>query len=246
LARFFVEPKNIKKKQAYISGQDAKHAQKVLRLKEGDLVTILDGTGNQYLASVDDFNRELIICNLLEQQQATGEPPIEITLAQCLPKADKMELVIQKGTELGVTHFIPIKCKRSVVKLDHKKGVERRERWQRVAMEAAKQCRRPLVPVVEEPTEFEKLMKQVPKDALVLLPYENETTQSLKEITSQYPDKKKFYIIIGPEGGFEPEEVEYAQQHGAKSISLGPRILRTETAGLAVISVVMHSYGDLG
>ncbi|MEG6614839.1 16S rRNA (uracil(1498)-N(3))-methyltransferase [Peptococcaceae bacterium 1198_IL3148] len=246
MARFFVEPKNIKKNQAFITGQDAKHAQKVLRLKEGDLVTILDGVGNQFRAQIRDFNRELITCDLLEQQPAVGEPPIAITLAQCLPKADKMELVIQKGTELGVTKFIPIKCQRSVVKLDQKKGAERRERWQRVAMEAAKQCRRPMVPMVEAPMELKDLFEQIPADALVVMPYENETTRSLQEIVKEYSDQKNFYIIIGPEGGFDQEEVALAQQHGAKSISLGPRILRTETAGLAVISVIMYTYGDLG
>lgn len=245
MARFFVDPHHINQNQALITGADAKHIIKVLRLKSGDLVTILDGNGNKYQGTIKELTRDTVILHLGARQLAGGQAPISITLAQCLPKGDKLELVIQKGTELGVNSFVPLKCTRSVVKLDHKKGLERRERWQRVAMEAAKQCRRPTIPQVQQPMDLVTLLSNAPADALILMPFEEEVG-SLKTVLESKPDSKEIYIIIGPEGGFGPEEVSLAKEYGAQTVSLGPRILRTETAGLALVSVLMYRYGDLG
>ena len=245
MARFFVNPENIKRNQAVITGPDVKHIQKVLRLGEGDSVTLLDGLGNQYQANITSYKRDAVFCTIVSKDAALGEPPVRVTLVQCLPKGDKMELVIQKGTELGVTRFIPLKCSRSVVKLDEKKAVERQKRWQRVALEAAKQCRRPLVPEVNVPLEWQEVISEIPQDALLIIPWEGETAVSVKDVLAnrEYND---IYIVVGPEGGFEPFEVEAARMRGAKTVSLGPRILRTETAGLALTSIVMYLYGDIG
>ncbi|WP_031513249.1 16S rRNA (uracil(1498)-N(3))-methyltransferase [Desulfofalx alkaliphila] len=246
MARFFVEPDNIKGRQGVIVGPDVKHINKVLRLKEGDEVTLLDGVGNCYLSRISVNTKDKVICEILEKTDAGGEPPVAITLVQCLPKGDKTELIIQKGTELGIKRFIPLKCTRSVVKLDDKKGAERRKRWQRVALEAAKQCRRAQVPQVDLPTTWQQMLAGLPKDALLLMPYEGERTTSLKEVLSRRQGHENVYIIIGPEGGFAPEEVELACRHGVKTVSLGPRILRTETVGLTMAGVIMYLYGDLG
>ncbi|MBM7855712.1 16S rRNA (uracil1498-N3)-methyltransferase [Desulfohalotomaculum tongense] len=244
MARFFVDPANITEKQALITGPDVKHIKKVLRLKEGDKIILLDGLGHQYQGKISRLEKDAVWCDNLEQTEATGEPPVHITMVQCLPKADKMELVIQKGTELGVSRFIPLQCRRSVVKLNEEKSAHRQQRWQRVALEAAKQCRRPLVPRVEKPMHWQEVLNEVPEDALLLLPWEDERAVSLPKVLSSACLWKKVYIIIGPEGGFEQQEVELARQYGAKSVSLGPRILRTETAGLALASIIMYLYGD--
>lgn len=246
MPRFFVEPRDINNNRAVITGPEVKHINKVLRLKEGDAVTLLDGLGNSYKASIYRCSKDTVMCHVQEKQVAGGEPPVQITVVQGLPKGDKMELVIQKGTELGITRFIPLKSKRSIVRLDEKKAGERKTRWQRVALEAAKQCRRPLVPVVDEPMEWHQVLSAVPQDALLLMPYEDEQTMTLKDIIHSEQHKQNFYIIIGPEGGFEPEEVALAKDYGVKTVSLGPRIMRTETAGLAMASIIMYQYGDLG
>ncbi|MTI81484.1 MAG: 16S rRNA (uracil(1498)-N(3))-methyltransferase [Firmicutes bacterium] len=245
MPRFFVEPNNIKNNKAVITGPDVKHIKKVLRLKEEDEVTILDGLGGQYQAEIYRLENDSVICNILHQQQAVGEPPVNVTMVQCLPKSDKMELVIQKGTELGVRQFIPLQCERSVVKLNEKKTVERQKRWQRVALEASKQCRRPMVPKVEKPVSWQKFLNDVPSNSLLLLPWEDETTEKLHNLLQGQHNINEIYIIIGPEGGFGQEEVEMARSYGAKTVSLGPRILRTETAGLALASILMYLHGDL-
>lgn len=240
-----MDPHQINNHQALITGSDAKHIIKVLRLKPGDLVTILDGKGNKYQGTIEQISKDTVLLHLGAKKQAKGQAPINITLAQCLPKGDKLELVIQKGTELGVAGFVPLKCTRSVVKLDHKKGLERRERWQRVALEAAKQCRRPTVPQVYSPTDLPTFLAGIPAGSLILMPYEEEPG-SLRAVLDRVTQVNEVYIIIGPEGGFEREEVALAEQYGALPVSLGPRILRTETAGLALVSVLMYRYGDLG
>ncbi len=245
MARFFVDPDNIKKRQAVITGPDVKHIQKVLRLGEGDAVTLLDGRGNQYQANITGYNRDAVFCSIVSKDAAVGEPPVKVTLVQGLPKGDKMELVIQKGTELGVTRFIPLKCIRSVVKLDEKKAVERQKRWQRVALEAAKQCRRPLVPKVSVPLKWQEVIDEIPEDALLIIPWEGETAASVKDVLANR-EYNNIYIVVGPEGGFEPSEIDNAKMCGAKTVTLGPRILRTETAGLALISILMYLYGDIG
>ncbi len=244
MSHFFVDPADIKRGQALITGPDVKHIQKVLRLGIGDTVTLFDGQGNKYQANIADYSREAVYLKIIKKEVAEGEPPINVTVVQCLPKGDKMDLVIQKGTELGVSRFIPLKCSRSVVKLDSKKGLERQKRWQKIALAAAKQCRRPMVPEVTAPMDWPDVLANVPPDALLLIPWEGETSTSIRDVLSQkYQD---VYIVIGPEGGFEPHEIDAARRYKAKTVSLGPRILRTETTGLALISIIMYLHGDLG
>lgn len=246
MARFFVQPEQIQGDTAIISGPDVKHISRVLRMEVGDSLDILDGTGVVYQAEIREINKQEIHCKILGREQADTEPKLKATLVQGLPKGDKLETIIQKCTELGIHNIIPLAAIRSVVKLDGKKAAERQERWQRVAMEAAKQCRRAGVPEVRTLTSWDELWQQIPQDALVLLPWEEEKKQAIKKLLEDKPNPSEVYIIIGPEGGFDPTEVDKAIARGAHPVTLGSRILRTETAGPSVLTMVLYQYGELG
>ncbi|MEW5952408.1 MAG: 16S rRNA (uracil(1498)-N(3))-methyltransferase [Bacillota bacterium] len=250
MARFFVDPEQIRGDFIELAGPEVRHLRQVLRLRPGDIITILDGQGNAYQAAISGFSGGRAQCRVLSREPAGGEPPLKVILVQGLPKGDKMEAIIQKGTELGLAGLMPAQCARSVVRLEGRKALERRERWQRVALEAAKQCRRAVAPRVEAPRPWAGVMDSLPPGSLVLMPWEGETVRSLRQVLEQCPGvaggEVVVYILIGPEGGFEPAEVELARSRGAVTVSLGPRILRTETAGPALLAVLMYLWGDLG
>jgi len=248
MARVFVPPTQIKGGQAYITGAEMEHINRVLRLAAGDEVTIIDGLGGVFLARITGKNKDTVFCDITEAGLPDNEPPVKVTLVQGLPKADKMELVVQKGTELGLACLIPLQCERAIVRLDPKKSAQRQERWQRIAMEAAKQCRRAKYPKVEQVMNWQEVLNSVPKQALALLPWEEESGRGIKSLRDKYKASalSEFFVFIGPEGGFTEKEVLRAQDYGVIPVSLGPRILRTETAGLAVLSMLMYEFGDLG
>ena len=248
MARVFVPPTQIKGGQAYITGAEMEHIDRVLRLAVGDEVTILDGLGGVFLASISEKNKDNVFCDIIGADMPDNEPPVKVTLVQGLPKADKMELVVQKGTELGLAGLIPLQCQRSIVRLDAKKAAQRQERWQRIAMEAAKQCRRGKYPKVEQVMNWGEVLNSLPKQAIALLPWEEESGRGIKSLRDKYEASapSEIYVFIGPEGGFTGAEVLRAQEYGVIPVSLGPRILRTETAGLAVLSMLMYEFGDLG
>lgn len=173
-------------------------------------------------------------------------PPLRVVLVQGLAKGDRMDTVIQKGTELGAASFWPVVCKRSVVRLDPSKKSSRQERWQRIAAGAAKQCRRALVPKVVEPLEWSTALDMIPPGALVLVLWEDESGHTLKKVIQSRPRPDEVYLLIGPEGGLERQEVEEARQRGGIPVTLGPRILRTETAGPATLAMLLYQWGDLG
>ncbi|MCL5935023.1 MAG: 16S rRNA (uracil(1498)-N(3))-methyltransferase [Bacillota bacterium] len=246
MPRFFVRPEQIKESTAIISGPDVKHITRVLRMAAGDPLILLDGTGAVYQAVIREINKEEILCQLLEQTTAHTEPTLKVTLVQGLPKGDKMETIIQKCTELGVHRIVPLAAGRSVVKLEGKKAAERQERWQRVAVEAAKQCRRAGVPEVQRLSRWDEVLNGIPSDALVLMPWEDEKRQSLREVLQGVAAPSEVYLFIGPEGGFEPEEAARIGEKGFHRVTLGSRILRTETAGPAALTMVLYHYGELG
>lgn len=247
MPRFFIQPQQINSDTALIKGPDVKHIRRVLRMTVGDTLTLLDGRGNVYLAKIIEFNKEQIHCRILAQQAANSDPKIQVTLVQGLPKGDKMETIIQKCTELGVSRVIPLAAARSVVKLDDKKAADRQQRWQRVAMEAAKQCRRTSIPEVAGLSDWDNILARIPPAALVLMPWEAERSQSLAEILRQKSlAPPEVYIFIGPEGGFEDDEAQRLKDKGFHLITLGNRILRTETAGPSVLTMVLYQYGELG
>lgn len=246
MPRFFVSPDQIKEGHIHITGPDVNHISRVLRLGAGDILTVLDGRGKSYEAVIEKPAGDGIVCAVRKVTVLGDAPLLKVTLVQGIPKGDKMDLIVQKGTELGVSRIIPLICQRVVVKLEGEKSGKRRERWQRIALEAAKQCRRPDVPEVCEPTEWDRVLAGLTPEVAALIPWEEENVLSLKEVLMRNTPKQEVCVFIGPEGGFTPPEVERARERGVCPVTLGPRILRTETAGLAVLSMILYQWGDLG
>ncbi len=248
MPRFFVAPEQINNDQVYISGPDVNHINRVLRLGPGDGLLVLDGRGGAYEAVIEKACREQVTCTIKKEVAAGTGIPVRVTLVQGIPKGDKMDLIIQKGTEIGISRVIPLICRRSVVKLKGDKSLRRLERWRRIALEAAKQCRRADVPEVLEPAGWNRVWEDMPPEAAAFILWEEEKVRTLKEIFRRDRDMvgEEVYVFIGPEGGFTPDEVRTAVAHGMLPVSLGPRILRTETAGLAVLSIILYQWGDLG
>ena len=246
MPRFFVAPEKIKNGFVYIVGQDAIHISKVLRLGEGEQILVLDGCGNSYQAVIKNAGREQVVCAVTGELPPASPSGPRLTLIQGLPKGEKMDLIVEKSTELGVSRVIPLVCERAVVKLEGDKPYRRRERWQRIAREASKQCRRPDIPEIDLPAGWEQVLPGLDRRAVALMPWEEENVVTLKSFLRENTPQEQICVFIGPEGGFAPGEVGRARAHGVRTVTLGPRILRTETAGLAVLAMVMYQWGDLG
>jgi len=245
--KFFVPKQNIDGDNAIIDGEDVKHIYKVLRLKIGDEVSINNCEGLEYLGEITLIDKKSVNIKLLEQSSINNESPIQVYLFQGMPKSTKMDLIVQKNTELGVSAITPIITERVEVKTELKE-FKKVDRWNRIALEACKQCKRSLVPQINVPIEFQQLLEELKGMDLVVVPYENEEGYGLKKLMGNI-DKKaivKVAIVIGPEGGFEECEIDKLKEMGASIITLGPRILRTETAGFTCTSLIMYELGDLG
>lgn len=262
--RFWVPKEAIKNGQAVIKGEEFSHLSKVLRLNAGDAIRVFDGEAHEYKGKLIALAKDEAIAEVGEPLALSKESPLDVWLVQGLPKGEKMELIIQKATELGVRGIIPLKTQRCVVKLEGKKEEERRVRWQRVALEAAKQCGRACVPEVLAPCNIRDFLRFIPPKRHLFVPWE-EGGLSIKEVLSHQgkghepipysafqadprdqADSRPIYLVIGPEGGLAAEEVQELKNSGGLPLTLGPRILRTETAGLAALAVVMFAWGDLG
>ncbi len=233
--QFFVEPGQITAQEAEITGGDVNHIRNVLRMKAGEQVRISDQQGQDFLCRIEKLEESRILLRIQEKCQGT-EPPIKITLFQGLPKGDKMELVVQKGVELGASEIVPVAMQNCVVKLDHKRAEHKRARWQAIAESAAKQSKRSLVPVVRPVCTFSEAAAYARELDVRLFPYEQE--RYLRDIRHQIVGDS-VGIFIGPEGGFSAGEVE-SIRHEMEIISLGNRILRTETAGLAALAMLLY------
>ena len=240
MQHFFVTPSQVKEEWIYVEGSDVNHMKNVLRMRTGEDLMVSDGNNLQYRCAVERYEEELAVLKILEELPVDTELPSKIYLFQGLPKQDKMELIVQKSVELGVYQVIPVATKRAVVKLDAKKAARKVERWQQIAQSAAKQAGRGYIPEVADVMSYREALECASKLDVVLIPY--ELAEGMKEtksvIESIYPGQS-IGIFIGPEGGFEKEEVEQALEYGAHAITLGKRILRTETAGLTTLSVLM-------
>jgi 16S rRNA (uracil1498-N3)-methyltransferase len=244
--RFFVDKENISENYITMTGEDVKHIKNVLRAKIGDKLSICDGDETDYVAKVEEIEKDEVVLSIIETFSSKGEPPITLKIYQGLPKADKMELIVQKCTELGVSEIVPIITNRAVVKLsDQKKTEKKLERWSKIAYEAAKQSKRGRVPKVNKLLSLKEAVREIDKEELVLLLYEAENQNSLKPLLKEFSGKN-ISVFIGPEGGFDETEVDLLREADVNIVSLGNRILRTETAGLAVCSIVMYELGDLG
>ena len=241
--RFFADKDWFTKDSVRITGDDVSHITRVLRLKTGDKVSICDKDKTDYICALKCAGKDFAEFDIISSHPNKNESDLSITLYQGLPKADKMELIIQKAVELGADRVVPVVTSRTVVKL--KDNSKKADRWQKIAEQAAKQSMRGIIPIVCEPIEFSQMLNEIKSDSnLTIIAYENERQTKLKTILSDNKNTSGVNIIIGPEGGFEEEEVRLACEAGAKSVTLGPRIMRCETAPLAVISAVMYEKGD--
>lgn len=238
---FFVTPEQVKESEIYIEGQDVNHIRNVLRMKVGEQIEISDGNNKKYLCEIAELTSEQVRLQVVEELQNNTELPSKIYLFQGLPKSDKMELIIQKAVELGVYEVIPVATRRAVVKLDDKKAVKKVERWNGIAESGAKQSGRSIIPKVKDVMSYKAALEYAGQLEVVLIPYElAEGMEQTRERISQICPGQSVGIFIGPEGGFEQEEVELAMSKGAFPITLGKRILRTETAGLTTLSILMY------
>lgn len=246
---FFVEPSQIHTQDVEISGGDVNHIKNVLRMKAGEKITVSDGLGNEFLCQVSRFLEDAVVAEILEKRTGSVELPSRLVLFQCLPKGDKMELIIQKAVELGAAAVVPVASRRCVVRLDAKKEENKRKRWQSIAESAAKQSGRSIVPEVKPMVNFAQALKLAEELDVRLIPYECASEmlddgqvsamEKTRNVLAGIQKGQSVGIFIGPEGGLETKEVDAAVKAGVLPITLGKRILRTETAGLCILSVLM-------
>ncbi len=222
-----------------LSGNQAHHLSRVLRLQPGDYLELLDGSGQAAHALIESVGKE-VRCRKEKIYFPVGRPSLNVTLWQGLAKGDKMDQIIQKSVELGVSRIIPLACERSVVRIN--KAEEKRERWQKIALEAAQQCRRPDLPRIEAVQTPAQALDQL--QGLLLVLWEEEKQAGFRQLW-QMPAPAEVSLLIGPEGGLTPEEVDLTRAKGARVLTLGSRILRTETAGPTALALLMHGWGDL-
>lgn len=243
MPKFFVNSNQILNNKIKIVGNDINHIQNVLRLKQNDEINISNiDTGKNYVAKIEKVDGEAIICNIIASSDTLVECNVKISVFQGLPKADKMEYIIQKSTELGAYNFIPVNMKRCIVKLDNKTANKKIERWNKIAESAAKQSGRDIIPKVEEVKSISDICSSINNYDILIVAYEGEESNTLKTELKKLTNKEnlKIGIVIGPEGGIDIEEVNKLQNAGAKIVTLGKRILRTETAPIAMISNIVY------
>lgn len=238
--RFFIEDGINSGSEIRISGSDYNHIKNVLRMKKGEEVLISDGKDREYLCSISEITDEEVILSIEDIMGTSRELPTKITLFQGLPKGDKMEQIIQKTVELGVTEIVPVAMKRCVVKLDAKKAGKKVERWNGIALSAAKQSKRGIIPEVKDVVSYQEAVKMASSMDAILVPYENaEGIEGARKLVASMKGRESIAVFIGPEGGFEDSEIELALENGANTLTLGKRILRTETAGMTMLSILM-------
>ncbi len=240
--RFYILPEQVAGEEAVILGNDVNHIRNVLRMKPGERVVLCDGQGTDFVCEIMELGHDKVRTRKISAGASDAELPVRLVLFQGIPKKDKMELIIQKTVELGIAEIVPVAMKRCVAKLeDPKKEAKKLERWQGIAEAAAKQSGRGILPVVKPPLAFGEALEYAAALDMLLVPYED--ARGMKAARSAFTKAAGLStagILIGPEGGFEPSEIEKAKEHGAEILSLGKRILRTETAGLAALSMLMY------
>lgn len=244
MRKFFIKDNQICDNLIEIVGDDVNHIKNVLRLSCGELIKICDSNNSiNYISKIDKFEKDRILCSIQNVAENEAEGNVEISIFQGLPKSDKMELIIQKGTELGVKDFTPVSFERSIVKLQGKDEIKKIDRWQKIAEMAAKQSGRDIVPKINCIKNVKNICNEFSNYDLVLVAYELEKENSLKSVLKDFSDKNekiKIAVIIGPEGGISESEIKFFEEAGGKIITLGNRILRTETVCLMCTSIIMY------
>lgn len=245
MARFFVPTRQIADHRATITGVELNHLRRVLRLRPQDRVVVFDDAGCEHEGIIRSLSEDRGEIEIIRSYQVDNESPLKTTLALGLTKGEKMDWVVEKATELGVHTVVPFVSSYTIPKLNERKKAQRCERWQKIALSAAKQCGRVRIPEIMALTEFRDLLKPLSRDALRLLFWEKECEQGLSELKETRTTINEVIVMVGPEGGFSAQEAALALQHGYKPMRLGPRILRAETAALAALSAVQLLWGDL-
>jgi len=243
--RLFVNPQNIKANKVFLQGEPLRKLRVVLRLKPEDTLYVFDGTGCEYLTEVISLNPHEGELKILKKTNPSRESPLEIHLGQALPKANKMDLIVQKAVELGVSQIHPFYSARTLPFYKEEQIRRRVSRWQKIAREASRQSGRTRVPEVHFPADFSQLLTSPPKESLKFILQKGDFLNSLKNTLGKKQKKTCIYFLVGPEGGFIPEEVSLAVDHGFKPLSLGLRTLRTETVPITFLSIIQYELGDL-
>ncbi len=239
---FFVSPENITDSQVTVIGGDVNHIRNVLRMKVGEKFIANDGNGASYCCAIKEIYDDRVVADIEDGQLMSNELPVRLVLFQGLPKSDKLELIIQKGVELGVSEIYPVEMSRCVVRLDDKKKKSKTARWQSISESAAKQSGRTVIPEIHEPVSFADALKIAENYDLLLVPYEcADSMSALKDKLATVKENMTIGIFIGPEGGYEESEIEKAKASGGEIVSLGKRILRTETASIATLAICMFN-----
>ena len=245
MARFYVPQPQIEKGVLKVEGEEVKHIRKVLRLKAGDEITVFDGLGKEFEGTIVEEGLSSVVIRIQNVYSSKRDSPLEVTLAQSLLKGEKMDYLIQKATELGIQEIIPFLSSRSVPLLEKPRRLKRHHRWERIAIEASKQCGRGVVPKIESLQDYSDMLRMASPNTLRLILWEREGIK-LKEILERSKERKKIFFIIGPEGGFSQGEVEEAKRAEFIPVTLGRRILRAETASLCFLSILQYEQGDIG
>ena len=246
MPKFFVTQEQIKDNKILIIGQDVNHVKNVLRKKVGEELIICDKDNcEDYLCKICELNEKQIECEIINTLESDIEPITKVTIFQGLPKSNKMELIIQKAVELGAYDIIPVEMKRCVVKLDEKDKTKKIQRWQKISEVAAKQCGRNIIPKINNILNIKNICNLIKEYDIVLLAYENEKQNTIKkELQNLNKNNLKIAVIVGPEGGISEEEFSSLTQNGAISVTLGKRILRTETVAINILSIIMYELED--
>lgn len=247
MPKFFVSPDKIYDEEILLLGQDALHVNGALRMRAGDKITICDGNLNDYECVISSSESSLVRARIVSHTISSSEPNYRIRLFQAIPKSDKFDFIVQKAVETGVNEIIPVMCARCVSKPDIKSLNKKTERWQRIAYESAMQCGRGIIPYISEAVTFKSAVVSAESDGASFICYEDERKMTLKDFLGMLRGKQRMInntlsFFVGPEGGYDADEVSFASEHGVKPVSLGKRILRCETASVFVLSAI--SYDD--
>lgn len=247
--RFFITDDLIDGDMVRIEGSDFNHISRSLRLQPDDEIIVCPGDGRDFIVRLEEFNNNYVLGEIISREQNKNEPGVNVTLAQAIPKNKNMEMIVQKCTEIGIKAIIPLVTERTIVKLKGKKRKKRRQRWQRIAEAAAKQSQRGIIPEIDDIHNLKKIVDTKTEFDLILVCRAGEEKKGLKDVLArvEMDQVKDILVIVGPEGGFRAGEIELiCGETGGYSLSLGPRILRTETAGLVVLSLLLYEVGDIG
>ena len=246
VSRFYVDPENVQNNEIFIEGREAKHILAVMRLKEGDMVVVFDGTGEEYtgfIKKADKKHRDLTV-EIIKRIRPLANKVPEIDLAQAIPKKEKMDYILEKATELGVSSIIPIITSRTIVRLDGPSALKKNIRWQKIAMAAAKQCGRVVTPEVKSIVSFKELLSSLDSYDICLFATLHDPTVPIRSVLNEFHGRR-ILVLIGPEGGFTSDEIKQVDTMNCRFVSLGNNVFKSDTAGLFVLSVINYEFSDL-